>query len=96
MRSIGRQVALPSTASLLGRGGFVAGGGRTGGGATGESIRRPRISASSAAPPSRSRERKAAEKSSTVAIANRVALAGGELSWSMFLTIVGASGREGS
>ncbi len=42
------------------------------------------------------REKKAAEKSRTVAIANRVALAGGELSWSMFLTIVGASGREGS
>ena len=41
-------------------------------------------------------ERKAAEKSSTAAIAKRVALAGGELSWSMFLTIVGASGREGS
>jgi hypothetical protein len=38
----------------------------------------------------------AAEKSSTAAIANSVALAGGELSWSMFLTIVGASGREGS
>src|SRR6185312_3450557 len=38
----------------------------------------------------------AAEKSRKAAIANRVALAGGELSWSMLLTIVGASGREGS
>ncbi len=41
-------------------------------------------------------EKNAAEKSSTAAIANSVALAGGAPSESMFLTIVGASGREGS
>ena len=39
----------------------------------------PRICASSAARPSRSSEKNAAEKSSTAAIAKRVALAGGEL-----------------
>src|SRR5262249_49625639 len=41
-------------------------------------------------------ENSAAEKSSTAAIAKRVALEGLEPSESMFLTIVGASGREGS
>ena len=42
------------------------------------------------------REKRAAEKSRKAAIANSVAFEGAEPSESMFLTIVGASGREGS
>src|SRR6202012_1754156 len=41
-------------------------------------------------------EKQAAEKSRKEAIAKSVALAGGELSWSLDLTIIGASGRDGS
>src|SRR6476659_2465240 len=91
MRSTSRQVALPSTAALAG--GRRHSGRRGNGGAHQAVAPYLRIARRVAQPVS---ESIAAEKSSTVAIANSVAFAGGELSWSMFLTIVGASGREGS
>ncbi len=89
-------MALPSTASLPGRGGFVRRrrqDRRRGDGRVHQAAPYFRIERRATQPV---RERKAAEKSRTEAIANRVAFDGGELSWSMFLTIVGASGREGS
>ena len=98
MRSARRQVALLSTAPFLGRGRWRRGRRR------GRRRRGERGLHQAVAPYLRidrratqpASEKVAAEKSSTAAIANSVALDGFEPRLSMFLTIVGASGREGS
>ena len=97
MRSERRQVALLSTAAFLagrwrrGRRGAAGGGGERGlHQAVAPYLRIDRRAIQPAS------ENIAAEKSSTAAIANSVALEGFEPRQSMFLTIVGASGREGS
>ena len=105
-RSSRLQVPLPSTALV---GGLPRGGRQPAGRAAGD--RALRLGPPAVTEGSRHRapylriarratqpvkEQKAAEKRRTAAIAKSVALAGGELSWSTLLTIVGASGRDGS